>query len=550
MPASPSPTQRLPRQLLRLGLFALIALAVVVGAATVYDEMSQPNMDFEPEMEASALDLLGVPWADEKPGSSSEGPALEGGAPEEAPGGGAPDQEALESPEEGATGGCHGALELPSKWITIGWDGADWQFVLPLLAEGRLPNLEALMRGGTYGTLASIVPTLSPAIWTTVATGTTPEEHGIMHFYYRQSLPIRWWQRLRHFGELKRRLFTNADRRRHAIWNLAHENERRVMTVGYHNTFPVEPVNGLMVSNYLVQDSVAQAMKMDSGTGENDLASSLVYPIEHLTEVLDVQKEVQSETRYIAQRFAGIPDPELTEFYRDARQIDPDGDQKPYFLVHAWLFDEIVARVTERFLTRIDADLTMTHFQGVDWASHRFLFHHAPELFDDMEWSEATRAKMAAEHDRYRRTVSEFYVYLDQWLGRFMEQRTDDTGVLLLSDHGFAAEADTQITGGHDHAPPGIFVINGKGIRRDHKLDGVTVYDIMPTLMAGLGLPVADDLRGRVMDEAFCPGAQDPSSRETVPTYSSGRPYVPEISRPEALDDELLQQMKSLGYIQ
>ena len=432
----------------------------------------------------------------------------------------------------------------------LGWDGADWNFILPLLADGKLPNLEKLMRGGSYGTLASMVPTLSPAIWTTVATGTTPGAHGILHFYNQDPILKRLWLRLTHFGDLPRRLYTNADRRRHAVWNLAQEHERSVMVVGYHNTFPVEPVDGMMVSNYLVQDSVAKAMDMGSGAGDGDLASSLVYPLEDLTKVLDVQKQVQKRTPDIVQRFADVPEAETTEFLRDSRRIDADGDQKPYFLVHAWLFDEIVAQVADAFYASVEPDLAMVHFQGVDWASHRFLYYHAPELFDDMPWSARTRARLDAHKARYDGTVEAFYVYLDEWLGKLVARTSDETGILLLSDHGFAAESKPNISGGHDHAPPGIVVMKGPGIRRDHLLTEADIYDILPTLMAGLDLPVAEDLRGSVLEDAFCPAALAASPRRTVPTYDDGAPFVPEISRPSALDAELLQQMKSLGYIQ
>lgn len=541
------PSRRL--RLILLPIVALLVLALGLAFLAWWDANNQPVMDFEPNLEASALDRDGVPWASESGAEVSETPAgLEQGPEAEEPE--TVDPKTATEPVPPAS--CEGPRDgsMPTRWLMIGWDGADWQHILPLLEEGKLPHLEKLMRGGSYGTLASLVPTLSPAIWTTVATGTSPGEHGILHFYNQQPLLTRLWQRAVHFGELPRQLYTNADRRRHAIWNLADEQERTVMAVGYHNTFPVEPVDGLMVSNYLVQDSVAQAMEMDSGADESDLAASLVHPMDHLKKVLDIQKEVQNRTPEIVDRFADIPEDERDRFLRDSRRIDPDGDQKPYFLVHAWLFDEIVAQVADAFYADLQPDLGMVHFQGVDWASHRFLYYHAPELFTDMDWSAETRDEIDRHTSRYAATVEAFYVYLDEWLGRFEAQRGDDTAILLLSDHGFAAEADPHITGGHDHAPPGIVVLNGPGIRRDHQLQGATIYDVMPTLMAGLDLPVAEDLKGSVLDDAFCEAALAATPRQTVPTYHDGEPFVPEISRPSALDAELLQQMKSLGYIQ
>ena len=51
-----------------------------------------------------------------------------------------------------------------------------------MIAEGKLPNFAALRDGGASGRLRSSKPLLSPIIWTTIATGKPPDEHGIGHF--------------------------------------------------------------------------------------------------------------------------------------------------------------------------------------------------------------------------------------------------------------------------------------------------------------------------------------------------------------------------------
>lgn len=527
MPASRS--NRRPVLLRPLGLLALIAVSVpaFLGAVAYYDAANRPDMTFEPVREPSALDRQGPTWRADA--SHAEGAA-----------------------DPGTASGCDAAPELPERWMVVGWDGADWQFLLPLLAQGRMPHLESLLQTGSYGTLASIVPTLSPAIWTTVATGRTPEEHHILHFYNQRPILERWWQRVTHFGELDRQLYNNADRRKRAVWNLLTENDRSVLTVGYHNTFPVEPVDGIMVSNYLVQDSVAQAMEMTADGGESDLASGLVHPPDQLRAVLDIQREVNALVPEMIDDFAAIPDAERNDFLRASRRLDPDADQKPYFLVHAWVFDTIVAEVADEYLGRLHGDdapdLAMVHFQAADWASHRFLYYRSPELYKDMDWSAETRARLDAEAQKYGGTVDAFYEYLDAWLGKLLEHRDPGTGVLLLSDHGFGADADPEIPGGHDHAPPGILVLDGPGIRPG-RIDGASVYDILPTLMAAMDLPLAADLPGSPLVQAFCDGSYDPDAQATVASYGQGTPYVPKIAKPDDLDQELLQQLRSLGYI-
>ncbi|MGH9460953.1 MAG: alkaline phosphatase family protein, partial [Vicinamibacteria bacterium] len=72
-------------------------------------------------------------------------------------------------------------------------DGADPDIVARLRAEGKLPHIEKLMRSGVWSPMESLAakrvlrpdPRLglwSPIIWASVATGVTPEKHGILDF--------------------------------------------------------------------------------------------------------------------------------------------------------------------------------------------------------------------------------------------------------------------------------------------------------------------------------------------------------------------------------
>ncbi|MCP5111713.1 MAG: hypothetical protein GY953_12845, partial [bacterium] len=56
-------------------------------------------------------------------------------------------------------------------------------YVLPAIAEGKLPNFARLIEGGTSGALRTLHPTESLSVWTTVATGKLPRQHGLHGFY-------------------------------------------------------------------------------------------------------------------------------------------------------------------------------------------------------------------------------------------------------------------------------------------------------------------------------------------------------------------------------
>lgn len=72
-------------------------------------------------------------------------------------------------------------------------DGADPDIVARLRAEGKLPQIDRLMRSGAWSPMESVAakrvlrpyPRLglwSPIIWASLATGVTPEKHGILDF--------------------------------------------------------------------------------------------------------------------------------------------------------------------------------------------------------------------------------------------------------------------------------------------------------------------------------------------------------------------------------
>src|SRR5437588_310275 len=66
--------------------------------------------------------------------------------------------------------------------LFVGLDGADWELLDGYMSSGVMPNLAALAREGQTGTLTTIQPPLSPLVWTTMMTGVSPLEHGILDF--------------------------------------------------------------------------------------------------------------------------------------------------------------------------------------------------------------------------------------------------------------------------------------------------------------------------------------------------------------------------------
>src|SRR6266446_4984205 len=81
----------------------------------------------------------------------------------------------------GATERTSGASDGP-RVLLIGLDGADMRLVDRLVGEGKLPTFARLKREGAWGPLRSVEPLLSPLVWTSIATGRRPQDHGVFDF--------------------------------------------------------------------------------------------------------------------------------------------------------------------------------------------------------------------------------------------------------------------------------------------------------------------------------------------------------------------------------
>jgi hypothetical protein len=421
---------------------------------------------------------------------------------------------------------------LARRWLVIGWDGADWNLVVPMLEAGELPNLAALIASGASGDLQTIRPCVSPTVWTTIATGASPERHGVLGFQNPGS----------------DRLTASTDRQVPALWNLASDRGLRSLVVGYHSTFPVEPIDGVMVSNYIVHSYFSEE-RFASAPDLAGLRSGLVWPEQALPGVLALEKELRQGLPEQIGRFVSLGGLEtMADFERDHNLRD----QGAYWregVKRGYLFDALNLGLALDYLPGLDPDLAIVHFQSVDWATHRFLYFHAPELFERAPWSDEVRTVLEHWATIYGGTVRAFYRFLDDALGQLLEQLDDDVAVLLLSDHGFEISANPNITGEHTGAPQGIIAVSGPGIAAGSRLDGATVYDVFPTLAVGLGLPLERDLPGRVLSEMLCAGLE-PLDVKTVDRYPTTPRSRPTVALPAAVDDKIREDLRSLGYIE
>src|SRR5262245_1821667 len=83
-----------------------------------------------------------------------------------------------------AAGGC-ARRSTDLRILLVGVDSADWEMIRPMAERGELPHFAKLLEEGASAPARTLEPPLSPLVWTSIATGKNPDEHGILDFVTR-----------------------------------------------------------------------------------------------------------------------------------------------------------------------------------------------------------------------------------------------------------------------------------------------------------------------------------------------------------------------------
>ncbi len=144
--------------------------------------------------------------------------------------------------------------------------------------------------------------------------------------------------------------------------------------------------------------------------------------------------------------------------------------------------------------------------------------------------------------------IEPVYTYMDNVVGRILEKASEDTTVIVMSDHGFNFSKV-----GYNHyntpeIPHGIMIIKGPSIKPGSRLEYAHVYDITPTLLYLFDLPVGEDMDGKVLLGAFREKFKKRNKVRFIPSYEGFQQKLDQ-KRSKDLDKEALEELKSLGYI-
>lgn len=391
------------------------------------------------------------------------------------------------------------------RLLVVGVDGLDPAFAAAVAAETPIPVLTRLL-AAPHMPLPRTGDADPVRVWVTLATGQPPSRHGVTGIETRQVAGLegrlpgatsRLAAALSAASDLVRltrpAVATSRDRRERTFWEVAALAGLRVAVVNWWTTWPADPAEGTILSDRAV-------LRLERGGPlAGEIAPPDLYaPLRAAWPAIDRVAAAEAATAFPAPRSP------LEEAAARAVRLDAQ---------HV----ELARRVGT------ETDLLAVYLPGLDIVQVALFGEPASLAPSDLE---------------ARRTVlARTYAALDRLLARLMDA-TDRTVVLV---------AWPGRIGG---ATPGRLAVSGRGAAETVPQPApARLEDVAPTILFGLGTPVSRELAGRARTDLFSAAITARSPLRLVETW--GRRGAP--SRPaeadRALDEEMRERLRSLGYV-
>lgn len=381
--------------------------------------------------------------------------------------------------------------------LVVGLEGATLDAILPLVERGRLPFFAKMLNEGAHGRLSSLNPPLRATLWTTLATGKYPYQHGIVSREIYNAgflapgatyslLPVGvdftdWGT----FG--RSRPFDAADKRTLDIWHVFSRLGVPTAVIGWPLTAPVSAS-----ANFLISESF-----FDSA------AFSDIYPPELAERTLLFRTEIAEIDPADAGRFgAAVPEEALEhlagDLWRESLSLfllDQNPQLEAMFLLLPGL-----SKMSLSYFGAFEA----VQFEG---AQNPESVHGAQML-------------------------SAYYAHLDEFLASLWQRRLGPRLLVVTSARGTEGQIGYRelrrlitrqpaLRGSFEGAPAGALMLLGDGIAAGTKFQRADLVDLAPTLLYCLGFPVADDFDGKLLTEALDTGFLARQPLTFIPSYES-----------------------------
>ena len=256
--------------------------------------------------------------------------------------------------------------------MIIGLDCAEPSLVLGRYRD-QLPTLSALADAGAYGRLESVVPPITVPAWSCMMSSRTPGDLGIYGFRNRAD---------HSYDGLF--IANGAAVKEPRLWDIVGRRGMQSIVLGVPGTFPIKPLNGVMVSCFLTPSTESQ----------------YTFPPALRNEV----EEVVGEYLF-----------DCTEFRTD---------DKDDLLRQIYEMTDKRFKLADHLLSTKPWDLFAMVEMGTDRIHHGF-------------WKDMDPAhRKHVPGGPYEKAILDYHVHVDGLLANLLRHADDETAVLVVSDHG------------------------------------------------------------------------------------------------------------------
>ncbi len=375
---------------------------------------------------------------------------------------------------------AHRGVRRP-KVLVLGVDAGGWDVVTPLVRAGYLPTIGPIVDGGVQALLDE-TPTESspslccycPPIWSSLITGQPASVH------HMEDIPDEPW-----------------DRGAPSVSAVLSRHGGTVTHMSYRNTFPPE------------QGSRYNLTEEGLDVAGTELYRTNGFVVDQRSESMNRLQLTWPPLLFETMDLLPAPPPTLEAWQPLAR-------------------DRVSATGLDRIAAHEQTDLTMWLLHSVDKTEHIMWTTVQPLITVPLD--ESTLLDQASKWTGpvyggvwVFGDVASQYLEADLHLRELLDVAHYDY-VMLVSDHSMTVNIDyphPSVNGIHTlpQSYHGIFALMGPGVVPGRTLDTVSVLDVAPTIAYLLGLPVARNLPGRVVTEAFTPAHLAAHPIRTVPSW-------------------------------